>query len=126
VWNVVLYSVLMFGDKTRVKIKGSLSPPPLLSHPFHRIHPLVCTYMLFPLLRFSRHYRVIIIVSCSVQQPASFGFLLRRKKRRSTPTHTPTCYMYMCGVRVCVRGGGNPDKTESCYYIHSLGWVVAV
>lgn len=68
--TVVLYSaVLMFGDKTRVKIKGRTAFPS-----FERVYSILCAapFSLFALFSRQQHYytrlpRVIIIVSCSVR-----------------------------------------------------------
>lgn len=127
-WNVLLYSVLMFGDKTRVKIKGSLSTPPLLPalpyYPSARVYVhAISPFALFPTL--PRNH------NCQLQRAATRVVRFSSSAEETTQhTHIHPRVMYMCGVRVCVyvclRGGGNPDKTESCYYIHSLGWVVAV
>lgn len=96
----MLYSVLMFGDKTRVKIKGSLSTPPLLpdfpSYPSARVYVhAISPFALFPTL--PRNH------NCQLQRAATRVVRFSSSAEETTQhTHIHPRVMYMCGVRVCV------------------------
>lgn len=77
----------MFGDKTRVKIKGSLSPPYIRARTARRF-----PFCAFPDARYTRARARVLIIIVSRSAPTSLRLAQRERSRRNTYCCTP----YVC------------------------------